>query len=85
MYQNRIEHLWQQILADFADMNIGPHTKVPVKTMWLRGKKYGLTDAKEWYEVLSWACEQNLLAFTPGGICSLGNIELTEESYAMIL
>lgn len=81
MNEVRRQELWRQILADLADMNIGPNQNVPVKTVWHRAMKLGITDPKELEAVLSWAAKQDLLTFTPGGIAGLGSIALTDPGY----
>jgi len=77
----RKQEILSQVLADLADMNIGPNQNVPVKTVWIRAMKLGITSSAELEAVLSWATEQGLLIFTPGGISGLGSIALTDSGY----
>lgn len=81
MNEVRKQELWGQILADLTGMNTGPNQNVPVKTVWHRAMKLGITDPRELETVLSWATEQGLLTCTPGGIAGLGSIALTDAGY----
>ncbi|MGK5049924.1 hypothetical protein ACQ4WP_29165 [Janthinobacterium sp. GB4P2] len=78
---DRIQELVDVVLADFADMNIGPEGTVPTKTIYLRVCKNGLM----WSDVhpaLVWAVEEGgLLTFTPGGIADMGILALTQAGY----
>lgn len=81
MNEVRTQELLSLVLTDLSNMNVGPNQNVPVKTVWLRGMKIGITDPKELETVLSWATEHELLTFTPGGIAGLGSIALTDAGY----
>lgn len=77
----RKQELLNQVLADLADMNVGSNQNVPMKTVWHRAMKIGITDSEEFKAVLSWAVDEKLLTFTPGGIAGLGSIALTDAGY----
>ncbi|KVU80049.1 hypothetical protein WK73_04440 [Burkholderia ubonensis] len=81
MNEIRKQAIWKQVLSDLVGMNVGPNQSVPVKTVWLRAVKNGITNAAELEEVLSWAVEAQLLTSTDGGIAGLGTIALTDTGY----
>lgn len=81
MNEIRKQEIWHQILNDLADMNVGPQETMPVKTVWHRAMKHGITNPDELTSVLSWAVDAGLLTYTPGGIANLGSIALTDTGY----
>ena len=81
MNATRKQEIWREIVADLVDMNVGPNQNVPVKTIWLRAVKRGVSNASELEEALAWAVEQGWLTTTPGGPGGLGGIALTDAGY----
>ncbi|VVD87442.1 hypothetical protein [Pandoraea anhela] len=81
MNDTRKQAIWKAVLSDLASMNVGPNQNVPVKTVWLRAVKIGITKSDELQQVLAWAAQEQLLTHKAGGVSGLGSIALTDAGY----